>query len=126
MSIYCPLSEAIGIEFDPAPGAKAASQHYYDETVPSPFKGQKHTEETKKQISNSHKGKTFSTETLEKMRLAKLGKKLSDETKRKMSENRKGEKNGFYGKKHSQETIDKIKVKCKTYTPWNKGKHNES
>jgi len=51
----------------------------------------KHSEESKKKISESNKGKTH-----------------SEETKKKMSESRKGEKNGFQGKKHSIETRQKI------------------
>lgn len=47
----------------------------------------------KEHISLHHKGKTF---------------KLSEETKRKISESVKGEKNGFYGKKHSEETKKKM------------------
>lgn len=38
------------------------------------------------------------------------GRKLSAETKQKMSESRKGELNPFYGKKHSEETIVKLRT----------------
>lgn len=38
------------------------------------------------------------------------GRKLSAETKQKMSESRKGELNPFYGKKHSEETIVKLRI----------------
>ena len=38
------------------------------------------------------------------------GRKLSAETKQKMSESRKGELNPFYGKKHSEETIAKLRA----------------
>lgn len=48
-------------------------------------------------------------------------KKHSTETKVKMSEDRKGEKNAFYGKKHSSETWDKIKQKLNGRASWNKG-----
>ncbi len=43
----------------------------------------------------------------------RISSKCSEETKRKMSESRKGEKNGFYGKKHSEETRIKIGARCK-------------
>lgn len=86
------------------------------------------TDEHKKNLSESHKGKTISDKTKEKMsksqklvkhkpmseetkekiRNAKKGVKLSEETKRKMSESHRGEKNHFYGKTHSEETIIKI------------------
>lgn len=39
--------------------------------------------------------------------------KLSDETKRKMSESKKGEKNYFYGKHHSEEALQKNREKNK-------------
>lgn len=39
---------------------------------------------------------------------AQKGKKLTEATKKKMSESRKGEKNPFYGKHHSEEARDKI------------------
>lgn len=60
--------------------------------------GRKHNDETKEKISNSHKGKV-----------------LSDLTKKKISENHhdvSGEKNPMYGKKHSPETIEKIRKKA--------------
>lgn len=92
--------------------------------------GRKHTEETKKKMSeaakghkrnsgvnNSRRGKTLSEETKKKLSDAKMGIKLSDETRKKMSESHKGMKNNcdfngennpFYGKKHSEETKRKI------------------
>jgi len=50
-------------------------------------------------------------EVKEKMRLAKLGKKFSEEHKRKLSISNSGKNNGFYGKKHSLETIEAMKKK---------------
>lgn len=52
--------------------------------------GFKHSEKTKRAISDAHKGKEISKETKEKMREAKRGKKCSEETKEKMSAARKG------------------------------------
>jgi hypothetical protein len=123
MSIYDPLAKALGIE--PIENPSYLNEDYdpkvYGDHIPGPFSGQKHTEESRSMIARAHMGKTYSQDTLEKMRLAKVGKKMSDETKRKMSESRLGDKNGFFGKKHTQETIEKIKEKTKQYTPWNKG-----
>lgn len=48
---------------------------------------------------------------------------LSEETKQKMSESRKGHKNHFYGRKHSAESIEKMKISLQGKTPWNKNKH---
>ena len=126
MPIYCPLAEALGIAQPDKPIDFDKDTDYveYISYVPSPFAGHLHTEETKEKIASYNRGKKYSPDTIEKMRQAKLGKKASEETRQKMSESRSGKKNGFYGKKHSQETIDRIKAKCKTLTPWNKGKKN--
>jgi hypothetical protein len=123
MSIYDPLAKALGIE------SSISILHIdvchdpeiHGDCIPSPFKGQKHTPESCAMISQAHIGKVYSEETLEKMSFAKIGKKASDKTKQKMSENRLGSKNSFFGKKHSEETIEKIKHKTRQYEPWNKG-----
>lgn len=75
----------------------------YHATHENAFKGHKHTEETKKILSEKALGRqsTFS------------GKEWDEEHRRKHSEGLKGkfqkEKNPFYGKKHSKETIEEIK-----------------
>jgi len=63
----------------------------------------------KKGRTTWNKGIPFSEETKKKMSEAKKGKKLSEEHKKKLSEIRQGENNSFYGKKHTPETIAKIK-----------------
>ena len=51
---------------------------------------------------------------------------ISDETRKKMSESHSGEKNGFYGKKHSNEFKDKQRKNKLGKSTWNKGKeHSE-
>lgn len=70
----------------------------------------KHTEETKKRISETLKGRISPMK----------GRTLSDEHKRKISESGKGNKRGL-GKKHSQETKDKISAASMKRDPWNKG-----
>ena len=42
---------------------------------------------------------------------------MSEDTKKKMSESKKGEKNSFWGKKHSEETIERIREKCRQHKP---------
>lgn len=84
-------------------------------------RGTRHSEETRKKISEGNKGKPsinkgtiLSDETKEKMRIAKLGKVRSEEDKLKISEGKKkqvptGPNNHRYGTKHSEET--KLKMK---------------
>ena len=45
----------------------------------------------------------------------------TEEAKAKIAERSKGEKNPFFGKKHSQELQDRINAKLKGRVPWNKG-----
>lgn len=86
--------------------------------------GKKHSEETRKKMSESSKGKSkpwligknVSEETRDKIRRNNLGKTLSEETRKKISENHhdiSGKNNPMYGKKHSPETIEKLKEKAK-------------
>lgn len=63
--------------------------------------GYKHSEETKRKISESHTGKTLSEETKKKISEIKKGKTLSEGTKNKISETLKG-------KTHSEKTKQKI------------------
>ncbi|KKN64636.1 hypothetical protein LCGC14_0489660 [marine sediment metagenome] len=59
-------------------------------------------------------GRVHHKDTREKLRKAATGRKASDETRRKMSESNKGDKNGFYGRKHSEETKLKMRVHKRT------------
>jgi hypothetical protein len=63
--------------------------------------GYRHTEETKKRMSEIRKGKSVN-----------IGRKHTEESKKKMSNSRMGDKNHFYGKKHSEETKNLIRLKC--------------
>ena len=103
----------------------------------NPFYGKSHTEETKKKISQSQKGE-------KNHRYGKVswnaGIKMPEETCKKMSESAKNRKsvekikkeketdkskwnkdenNGMYGKKHSQETKEKMRL------AWQKRKNEE-
>lgn len=84
--------------------------------------GKTHSEETKQKMSETSKkifkswllGREMSEETKEKLRKLNKGKKLSEEHKKKISENHhdvSGKNNPMYGKKHSPETIEKLKQK---------------
>ena len=86
--------------------------------------GFRHSEETRKKISETNKGKTpwnkgkinvYSEETRKKMSESKkgenhpmYGKTHSEETKKKMSEAQKGENHPMYGKTLSEQTKKKI------------------
>ena len=88
------------------------------------FYGKKHTEETKKYLSESRKGKyiganspnygmVMSSEQRQLISNANKGKKRTDDVRQKMSEQRQGENNGFYGKNHTEETKTVIRQKRK-------------
>ena len=83
--------------------------------------GKKHTDETRKKMSESSKGnrnclgRVLSEETKFKISESNKGKKHTDDARKKISENHhnvSGEKNPMYGKKHSPETIEKIRQKA--------------
>jgi hypothetical protein len=68
--------------------------------------------ETRKKISETltgrvgtNKGKKFSQEWCRKIGAAKAGQSLTEEHKKKIGDAIRGEKNGFYGKKHRPETL---------------------
>lgn len=128
--------------------SKEANGKYYNKSLKASTpstKGYKHSEETRKKISEASLGKTVSEETKEKLRQINLGKKYSNEvnrkkgvnnrdysdpiflekmsvaaqnrsneTRKKISENDKRlqaeGKIGMKGRKHSPETIEKMRI----------------
>ena len=73
----------------------------------------KHTESSKKKISDANKNKIVSEHTREKIRLVQTGRKHTKEHINKNREARIGEKNHFFGKHHNEETR-------KTNSEWHK------
>ena len=71
-------------------------------------KGHPVSKEARDAIGNAHRGKVQPPEAIEKMRQSKIGNKDSEETRLKKSIAHMGEKNSFYGKHHSEETLKKI------------------
>lgn len=72
-------------------------------------------------ISNALKGHKHSEESKKKMSEKAIGRVVSEETKQKYRQTRMGLKNGFYNKKHSEESKKKMSDSLKGRTPWNKG-----
>ena len=70
-------------------------------------------------IAGSNKGYTHSLESIVKMRISATGRKHANEVKDLMSKNRRGRNNPFYNKKHSIETLDKLRniASNRNYTP---------
>ena len=67
-------------------------------------------EKNRKKVSKAKIGHKMPDSVKQSLYLANKGRKFSEERKREMSLARMGEKNAFYGKKHSQETIAKIRA----------------
>lgn len=70
--------------------------------------GRKHTDETKRKISEAHKGSKHTPEQNEANRQRRLGKKLSEETKRKISITSKGRPSHNKGNKLSEKTRNRM------------------
>lgn len=75
----------------------------------TPMRGRKHSEETKRKMSESRSGE----------KNPNFGKPMSEEQKRKLSDGRLGNKHWSFGTKHKPETIEKMK---KNNIQKNKGK----
>lgn len=71
-------------------------------TYPNPMQGRNHTEETRKKMSKAKKGRPNGLAGIPKS--AEHRKKISENAKKRV-----GDKNPFYGKKHSEETKEKIR-----------------
>jgi len=95
-------------------------------------RGGKLSEEVKKKISMGRKGKGLgqipwnkgiprTDETKEKISKANGGRIFSAEVHEKWSKMRKGKSNPFYGKKHTQSSLEKMSNSHKGVIPWNKG-----
>jgi hypothetical protein len=87
-------------------------------------KGKTRSEETREKMSKAQKGKTRSEETRQKLSEAGKGRTFSEETRQKLSEAQKGENNGFFGKKHSEET--RQKYRNRTYSEETRKKMSEA
>lgn len=80
----------------------------------NPMYGKHHTNEAKQKISLKQKqrdpeSRVVSEITKQKISASNIGKTMSEDTKRKISISNSGEKNGFFGKTHTPENIEKFK-----------------
>lgn len=71
-------------------------------------KGRPHSKEHSEAIAAALRGKPKSEGHKENLRKASIGRKMSMETRMKMSEAKRGPRNNFYGKAHSEATKDYI------------------
>ena len=78
-----------------------------------------HSEESKQKIGAFHKGKSRTDEDKQKISCGRKGMKFSDEHRFNMSVIRKekwvGEGNPFYGRRHSEETRQKMRESRRRY-----------
>jgi hypothetical protein len=87
--------------------------------------GYNHSEETKRKIGDSNRGKRRSEEAKKRLRkpksaehrkklsIARTGKKMPREVRLEQSERLKGSNNPFYGKLHTEEAVERIKLKLR-------------
>jgi len=79
------------------------------------LKGRKISDETRRKMSLAHRGKQLTSEHRKNLSLARLGntnkkgKKHTEEFKERCSERCSGKGNPFFGKRHTQETKDKMR-----------------
>ena len=110
---------------------KMSQNHYDCSGEKHPMFGKKHSEETKKKLSDSHKGKPSPNKGKpmseeQKKKISESKKNISDETRKKMSESHKGKPAPNKGKPMSEETKKKLSESHKGQIPPNKGKpHSE-
>lgn len=83
------------------------------------FYGKKHSEETKKKISNANKGRKKTPEQIEKVRNScketwrkkiENGYTMSEETRKKISDANKGRVSTFKGHHHTEEAKNKLRI----------------
>jgi|NOAtaT_7_FD_contig_21_7053674_length_1316_multi_5_in_0_out_0_2 hypothetical protein len=88
--------------------------------------GYKHTEESKKIMSEKKKGIKQTSENIAKRIEGMKGRKHSEQTKEKMRQSKLGEKNPMFGVKYSEEKRNEKVANMLSVTRWNKGKTKET
>jgi hypothetical protein len=94
---------------------KGSKNHFY---------GKHHTEEAKEKLRVINTGKTLSEEQKIKIGESNTGRILSEQARENIRQSKKGEKNPFYGKSHSEETRMKQSVANTGKKWWNDGLGN--
>ena len=77
----------------------------------SPLKGRKVSEATRQRLINMRLGKKLSAAVKDKIRKSLKGRKLSAERIEQLSKSNSGASNPFHGKKHTQKTLEVLKLK---------------
>ena len=89
--------------------------------------GRKHTEKAKENMSKARRGLKCSEESNRRKKIFMMGHFVSEETKKKVSNSLKkvmgGKNNPMFGKKHSEESIRKMRIAKMKIVP--KGDSNE-
>jgi hypothetical protein len=80
-----------------------------DGQVPNKIKF--HSDEYKKKMSDLNKGKILSKVTCKRQSIVRTGRRLTEEWKENISKAVSGGKNGFYGRKHTVESINQANEK---------------
>lgn len=84
----------------------------YRKKISAGLKGKRkppRSEEHRKNLSKALKGHEVSEETRKKISQAQIGREISEETRRKLSEAKKGSKHPLWGKRHTEETKNKMR-----------------
>ena len=87
--------------------------------------GYKHTDESRKNMSESKIGKKHTEETKRKLSKLHKGKQFTEEHRKNLSKAQMGNKNCL-GHKHTEETKRKLSISNKGKSPWNKGLTKET
>lgn len=88
--------------------------------------GYKHTEESRKIMSEKKKGVKQSRSVVEKRAKSQRGKIRTEESRRRLSQSKLGEKNPMYGKRYTEEEKSEKVAKLLSVERWNKGKTKDS
>lgn len=96
---------------------KGKSNHWKGKTFTDEHKhkigvsgrGKIRSEETRRRMSNAQRGHVISIGTRQKLRIANIGKRHTEEARQKISAAQRGPLHHLYGKRHTEESIEKMR-----------------